>query len=79
MVARKLTVRPMASSWMIASLSREKRSQARMLACYQANKIAFIKLAIAALNAVPTAEGVETEQQRKILRGLGCTEMQAIC
>jgi EAL domain-containing protein (putative c-di-GMP-specific phosphodiesterase class I) len=23
-----------------------------------------------------TAEGVETEQQREILRGLGCTEMQ---
>jgi EAL domain-containing protein (putative c-di-GMP-specific phosphodiesterase class I) len=23
-----------------------------------------------------TAEGVETEQQRELLRGLGCTEMQ---
>jgi diguanylate cyclase (GGDEF)-like protein len=29
-----------------------------------------------ARNMTTTAEGVETEQQRKILRGLGCTEMQ---
>jgi EAL domain-containing protein (putative c-di-GMP-specific phosphodiesterase class I) len=30
----------------------------------------------AARNMTTTAEGVETEQQREILRKLGCTEMQ---
>ena len=30
----------------------------------------------ASRNMTTTAEGVETEQQREILRKLGCTEMQ---
>jgi len=34
-------------------------------------------VSIAAARHIPTtAEGVETEQQREILCGLGCTEMQ---
>jgi EAL domain-containing protein (putative c-di-GMP-specific phosphodiesterase class I) len=30
----------------------------------------------AARNMITTAEGVETEQQREMLRALGCSEMQ---
>jgi len=33
----------------------------------------------AALNMTTTAEGVETEAQRELLRKLGCTESRAIC